>query len=146
MADALPFAEPIHAISGRTRLRIEERSGDGVFFASIATGLSAIRGVSHVDVRPLTGSIVIHHAAPLARIGLAAEEARLFVIADALSLPVSPPAVAIDPKIVVALGLGLFSIWQLAQGRVLPPAMTIAWYAAALAGMLPVVGPAEATE
>ena len=84
MADALPLAEPIHAIPGRTRLRIEERSGDGAFFASIATGLSAIRGVSHVDVRPLTGSIVIHHAAPLARIGVAAEEARLFVIADAL--------------------------------------------------------------
>ena len=136
MDDTLPPAEIVHAVPGRARLRIAARRGDAVFFASIATGLSTIPGVSRVDVRPLTGSIVIRHAAPLARIGKAAEQGRLFVLANVASAPPSAPAMGIDPKIVAAAGLGAFALWQLAQGRILPPAITLAWYAAGLAGLL----------
>lgn len=137
MPDALPLAEPVHSIPGRSRLRIDARRGDSVFFASIATGLAAIGGVTRVDVRPLTGSVVIHHGPPLARIGIAAEEARLFSMTKPVDAAASATALAIDAKMVAALGIGAFGLWQFAQGRVLPPAMTMAWYAATLAGLLP---------
>jgi hypothetical protein len=136
MNNALPSAAIVHAISGRARLRIAERRGDGVFFASIATGLSAIPGVFHVDVRPLTGSVLIQHGAPLARIGAAAEQSRLFVLANGHPPAAPDPAISIDPQIVLAVGLGAFALWQLAQGRILPPAITLGWYAAGLAGLL----------
>jgi len=47
----------------------------------------------------------------------------------------APPA-AFDPKLAMGVGLGVFALWQLAQGRVLPPAVTLAWYAANLTGLL----------
>jgi hypothetical protein len=136
MDNALPLAEIVHAMPGRVRLRLAARRGDRVFFASIATGLSAIPGVSRVEVRPLTGSIMLQHVCPLARIGIAAEQGRLFVIADAHTAPPLTPAIPIDPKMVVAVGLGIFALWQLAQGRILPPALTLGWYAAKLTGIL----------
>jgi hypothetical protein len=120
---------------GRTRLRIAARRGDAPLFAAIATGLSTIPGVSRAEVRPLTGSILIEHGGPFTRIAAAAEKARLFVIANGLSPP-RPTAAAVDPKIVAAAGLGIFALWQLAQGHILPPAITLAWYAAGLGGLL----------
>lgn len=136
MVDALPNAEIVHTMQGRTRLRIGDKRGDGAFFASIATGLSSIPGVYNVEARPLTGSIVIQHGAALTRIGAAAQEARLFTIGDGFSGPLAEPDVTIDPKSALALGLGAFAVWQLAQGRVLPPALTLLWYASRLGGLL----------
>jgi hypothetical protein len=136
MDDTLPLAEIVHVMPGRARLRIAERRGDSVFFASLATGLSAIAGVSHVEVRPLTGSILVEHAGPLARIGTAAARERLFVLSDVHPAPVPTPAMPIDPRKAVAAGLGIFALWQLLRGRVLPPAITLAWYAAVLAGVV----------
>jgi hypothetical protein len=135
MPDTLPLAEVVHAIPGRARLRIPARRGDAVFFASVATGLSAIPGVFHAQVRPMTASIVIRHSAPLARIGEAAEKARLFALAIAATPP--PSAFRIEPKAALVASLGVFALWQLTQGRVLPPALTLAWYAAGLTGLLP---------
>lgn len=134
MVDALPLAQIVHAIPGRARLRIDARRGDAAFFASVATGLSAVHGVSQIEVRPLTASIIIQHAGPLARISRAAEKARLFVLANSHSAPSPTPAIWIDPKMVAAAGLGVLAIWQLTQGRVLPPAITLAWYVAGLTG------------
>jgi hypothetical protein len=136
MTEVLPLAEIVHAIPGRARLRISGRRGDSVFFAAVATGLSTISGVRKVDIRPLTGSILIEHTQPLTQLGTAAQEARLFLLENAP--PASPPicAIPIDPKIAIAAGLGLFALWQLAQGRVFPPAITLGWYAASLGGLL----------
>jgi hypothetical protein len=136
MADGLPVAQIVHAIPGRARLRIVERRGDTVFFASVASGLSTIPGVHKIEVRSLTGSILIQHGAPLERIGAAAQEARLFILGDTHSAPPAMPATSFDPKAAIALGLGALSIWQMTEGRVLPPALTLAWYAASLAGLL----------
>ena len=72
MADDLPIARLVHTMPGRARLRIAERRGDEAFFAAIATGLSTLAGVYHVEVRPLTGSVVIAHGPPVGRIGAAA--------------------------------------------------------------------------
>jgi hypothetical protein len=136
MADALPIAQIIHAMPARARLRIASRRGNRAFFASIATGVSAIPGVYKVEVRPLTGSILIQHGAPLENITTAAQKARLFIVGNSHSAPPTTEAVSFDSKLVLGLGLGALSIWQLAEGRILPPAITLAWYAASLAGLL----------
>jgi len=142
MADALPMAEVVHAIPGRARLRIAERRGDAVFFASVATGLSTIAGVYNVQVRPLTGSLLIQHGPSLERVGEAAKKAGLFVIAK--TAPAAPPqsvkwpALLVDPRMTAAVGLGLMALWQVRKGNVLPPALTVAWYAAHMSGLLSV--------
>lgn len=136
MADALPIAEIAHAMPGRARLRIAERRGDSVFFASVATGLSTIAGVYKVEVRSLTGSLLIQHGPPLERIALAAQEARLFAIGNATSAPPQTESIQFDPKLLIGLGLGALGLWQLTEGKLLPPAITLAWYAAHLTGLL----------
>jgi hypothetical protein len=136
MTNRLPIAEVVHAMSGRSRLRIAGRRGDAAFFASVAGGLSTIPGVHKVEVRPLTGSILIQHGPPLARIGAAAEKLRLFVVSNAQPLPPTMPALPIDPKIAVGVGLGALALWQLVEGRIFPPAITLAWYASNLTGLL----------
>lgn len=132
---ALPHAEIAHAMPGRARLRIADRRGDDIFFASVAKGLSTIAGVRAVDVTPLTGSVLIQHNGPLARIGVAAKEARLFVMGGAPHVAQPAPAIAIDPKIVVALGLCAAALWQFSRERFLPPALTLLWYASRLGGV-----------
>ena len=134
MPDGLPTAELVHAIPGRARLRIAERRGDTVFFAAIATGLSALPGVYHVDLRPLTGSFVITHGPPIARIGAAAQQAGLFTLKEAIEAPAEWPELPIDAKTAATIALGLVAVWQLLRGQLFPPAVTAAWYAARLAG------------
>lgn len=142
MAEALPQAEIVHTLPGRTRLRIAARRGQGTFFAAVATGLLSLPGVSQVNIRPLTGSILIEHGQTLEEICEGAEKSRLFVLADAPWAPPDKSAVfarllAIDPRMAVAAGLGLLALWQVRKGTILPQAATLAWYAAELAGVLP---------
>ena len=134
MADDLPVAVLVHSMPGRARLRIAGRRGDTVFFAAIATGLSALPGVYHVDVRPLTGSIVIAHGPPVARLGAAAAKAGLFTLTEAPEEAADWPELPVDPRFAMTLGLGLVAVWQLLRGQIFPPAVTAAWYAAHLAG------------
>lgn len=136
MDEPLPLAEIAHETPGRTRLRISDRRGDAVFFAAVAAGVSAIPGVSEVKVAPLTGSVLIRHYGPLARIRAAAQEARLFVVGDAPPIARPSQAAAIDPKVVLALGLAVAALWQLSKERVWPPALTLLWYAGHLGGFL----------
>ena len=136
MAESLPIAEIAHAMRGRTRLRIAGRRGDAVFFASVATGLSTIAGVRKVLVRPLTASVLIQNDRSLERIIAAAQEARLFRLANPSTTPRLIKAYKIDPKMVVGLVLGGLAIWRLTEGKILPHAVTLAWYAANLAGLL----------
>lgn len=107
-----------------------------MFLAAIATALSATDGIVRVEVRPSTGSLVIWHRAPLARIGAAAEAKNLFIIVPAQPVRSQPPAPALSRKSMVTAAMGFLAIWQLARGRVLPPALTLAMYAIDLAGLL----------
>ena len=136
MADRLPIAEIMHLMPGRARLRIVERRGDGAFFASVATGLSTIKGVQKVEVQPFTGSILIQHRSSLECISTAAREARLFQLGDGQGDRATTPAQAINPRVLVGLGLGSLAIWQLTKGKIMPPAITLAWYASNLLGLL----------
>jgi hypothetical protein len=140
MSEALPQAELVHAMPGRSRLRIPARRGDSVFFASLATGLSTLQGVKKVEVRPLTGSIVIHHDVPLEGLAKAAEEVRLFGLATVTAgTPLSLAAIGelpLDVRMMAALGFAALALLQIGRGNVLPQAATLAWYAATLTGWL----------
>lgn len=124
---------------GRARLRIAAWRGDRPFFAAVAAGLSAHPGISEVETSALTGGILIRHTAPFAEIGAAAEKAGLFRVGHAAEAasrpPLEWPKFPVDPKLAVAAGLGAIALWQLTQGRFLPPALTLAWYATRVAGL-----------
>ncbi|HET6377806.1 MAG TPA: hypothetical protein VFG05_05795 [Methylocella sp.] len=142
MNNALPMAETAHVIPGRTRLRIAAQRGNAAFFESAAAILRAIPGVSKAEGRPLTGSLVIHHDAPLSLIVAAALEKRLFAVAEKNPAPAPEwPELPLDLRSAARIALGLLAFWQFIEGRVLPPALTLAWYAARLAPL-----PAETDE
>ncbi|MEZ5785290.1 MAG: hypothetical protein R3D62_02115 [Xanthobacteraceae bacterium] len=136
MSDPLPAAELVHTMPGRARLRIADKRGDATFFTALAAKLAALPGVFSVDVRPLTGSVVIAHGPAIAQIGDKATQAGLFTLVEhAEEEPVSWPAPPLDPRHAATIALGLIAFWQLLQGRIFPPALTTAWYAAHLAGL-----------
>ena len=140
MADNLPQAALVHVMEGRTRLRVADRRGEAGFFASLATGLSAIEGIRKVEVSPLTGGILILHDVPLSQISEAAEKAGLFaLIGPAIERDSSEQfTLRITPQMAAAAALGLVAAWQIYKEKVFPPALTAAWYAASLAGLLSV--------
>ncbi|MBM3563214.1 MAG: hypothetical protein FJX16_08735 [Alphaproteobacteria bacterium] len=136
MSDAiLPLAQVAHAMPGRARLRIADRRGDAAYFAGVSKALSAIAGVRAVEVAPMTGSVLIQHSGPLARIGVAAQEARLFIVGEAPAAPRETGEFSLDPKLIAALALFAAALWQMSRERVLPPAITLLWYASRLGGL-----------
>ena len=147
MADPLPAVELAHAISGRARLRIAEKRGDAAFFTMLATKLAALPGIFNVDARPLTGSIVIAHGPAITQIGERAAQAGLFRLVESPEEePVAWPELPIDARLAATIALGLVALWQLSRGRLFPPALTAAWYAAHLAGFSAVADHPEDAE
>jgi hypothetical protein len=146
MVEALPVAEIVHTMAGRARLRVSARRGDDGYFASAAAELSSVANVHKVEVNPFTGSILILHSASLTRIGAAAQEAALFKMATVPAAASMEQAIAIDPKILIGAGLGVLALSELIQGRIVPPAITLAWYAANLTGLVSSVDSANRSE
>lgn len=135
MPETLPEAELVHSLPGRTRLRFAQGRHDGAFLASIATALSAIRGVIRVELRPSTGSVLIRHNIPLEQVGSAAQARNLFTINPNRPEPAAPNSTWDRKSTIAAVMCGL-ALWQVARGRVLPPAVTLAMYAADYIGLL----------
>lgn len=131
---------------GRTRLRVPDRRSDTVFFASLTTTLSAMAGIQRVAVQPVTASVLLEHTKPLPKLLQAAEDAQLFKLSEPWQQPVPPQPAKLDPRLLIGVGIGVFALWQLAQGRILPPAMTLGWYAASLTGLLSKLDAPEAGE
>lgn len=137
MSDLPPEASLVHALPGRVRLRFEQQQRDRVFLAAIATALSAIEGITRVETRPSTGSLIIWHSASLAHIESVAEARKLFTIdrvrpAGSPQPPISMP----NRKALVTAAMGALAVWQVSRGRILPPALTLAMYAIEIAGLL----------
>jgi hypothetical protein len=148
MAEALPLANIVHSLPGRTRLRIPKRRGDRALFASIVERLSVEPGVARIEVEPLTGSILAYHGASLTALGAAAEDAGLFRLATESGAAApqrknlsrhsearSRPRLQAEPRLVLASGLLAIALWQVMRGHFLPPALTLAWYAARIGGL-----------
>ena len=135
MPERAPRAEVAHAIEGRTRLRFREHAGDAAALAAIATRLGELDGVDSVSIRALNGTVVMTHDGHFDEYAeRAARAGMLELIApepgrgngDAVALPMrSAPALA-------AVTFAALGLLQIGEKRVLPPAITLFWYATEL--------------
>lgn len=133
-------ARLIHDAPGRLRYRIAARRGDAEFFSHIGTELLKCEIVQTVKINSLTGSVLIIHTGDPAAIAHYAGQQGLFHLrgghdsntgrCDPLDPPVDKPAAdmrGLLPPLLMGLGL-----YQLLQGNVLAPAVTLFWYAFSL--------------
>jgi hypothetical protein len=132
--DGIPVAAVVHTVAGRTRLRIASHAGRHEFFEALAAELAAQEGIRSVRVRPLTGTVVVAHDGSLDSVVERAAAKRLFLIDDS---PEGVPGVAAAPVMSTAaagaMAMGTLGVVQLFRDRVLPPALTLFWYALSLA-------------
>ena len=120
-----------HASGGRTRVRVPSRRGDAEFFAACAARLAEFDGVLAVTPRALTASLLVEHDGDFGGIAERARAAGLFALEPANE----EEGLASGPAIPGLAGvLGALAVVQLFRQRVLPPAITLLWYAAAVAG------------
>jgi hypothetical protein len=146
MTSAPPAAHVVLRGRRRTRLRFTGRRGEEGFLDGLASKLSALPGVANVQTYPLTGSILIVHSAAPASILDDATGAGLFMIPDEgheSGPPFDKGLASAAAPLLVAGALSALAAAQLLRGRVLPPAVTLAWYAATLALPTLIVRPRE---
>jgi hypothetical protein len=142
----------VHRIPGRVRLKVPARRGDAAFFAELSQRVRRMPRVRHVDVNPMTGSVLLRHEGDFAHIAselLGSDAGQLVEMAMAL------PSVArhvrhevkdldqalrrwshhaLDLGTVVAVGLAAMAGLQLLRGRAPSQAVSLAWYSAELLG------------
>jgi hypothetical protein len=124
----------VHRIPGRARVRFPELRGEGVRLDSLAAGLLAIPGVTHAAPHAMTGSIVVRHGAEWSAVASSAASSLGIAWDDDGSRAGAGDAADREANLRILLGaaLGAFAFWQLARQNVLPPAITLLWYAVAL--------------
>lgn len=120
-----------HDVPGRLRYRIEARRGDRDFYARIGAELLKCEMVQSVEINPMTGSVLVIHVADPEAITRYAEQHGLFRLGGkrpAPSTDMAPPDMrSLLPPLLIGLGL-----YQIAQGNVLAPAVSLFWYAFSL--------------
>lgn len=140
-----PAAVVVHDLPGRTRLRIESKLGDRRYFEATQRALGECPAVRHVSGSSLTGSLLIVRQGELAEVAQFARERSLFEVVRA-SVPdtfsdIQEQVRVLDAKLrkksgerwgvpgVTFYGLLGAGLWQLTQGRVLPPTVTLLFQA-----------------
>jgi hypothetical protein len=130
-------------------LRFSAHKGEPAFFEQLCDATLALPGVTKVEARPATGSVIISHDGPLAPLAEAARTAGAFLVAGTDDGPAAeswsaevqrlfsgllPPmsdntATARSGAAVVLLAMAAI---QASRGHVMPPATTSLWYAISL--------------
>lgn len=121
-----------HTMPGRTRLRLADSRANVFHLAVAATRLKSLAAVQSVDPRPLTGGLLVHHAGSFSAIrdelpGLG------LVLVQGETDEHRPSGPTVDPS-VTAAALVALALFQLRSGRLLPPALTLLWYAGSMLG------------
>jgi hypothetical protein len=136
MPDPAARAWIAHRLPGRVRLRFAGKRGDAAFLTACADEIRTLPGVRSVETGATACSLLILHEGPFEPIGLEAVSRGLFVLGDEQPEPsadVAALAAAVPPMLAAAGGLGALALLQLSRGAILPPAITLLWYAASLA-------------
>lgn len=143
----LPAAYLAHCMPQRTRVRIPAHRGNHDYFRRLQRTLESCPGVQEVLANPHTAGLLMKHDATLEDIGAFAEAQELFALSR--ELPAIVPLAqrlldigraidrvlldathgrlsAIDVSLLLVLGLALYQLWQ---GKVLPPASPLFGYA-----------------
>jgi hypothetical protein len=129
-----PAARIVRQGQQRTRLRLAQRRGDESFLNWLAVQLSTLPGVTHASAHALTGSVLIlHNGDPGAILDRAVGEGLFAITRDEPKAELDMAAARVAVPVATAGLLAALAVWQLLRGRALPPAVTLAWYAATLA-------------
>ena len=143
-------AELAHTCPGRKRLVVRERKGERAFFEELCDDVLALEGITEVEGRTLTGSLIITHPdIQEADVIAAIESAGVLEV-----LPETPPrdpadefgewknwleeivgegsGRALSLNTITAIGFLLIALIQIQRGQQMPPAATALWYAISL--------------
>ena len=138
MSDLTAQAIIAHQSRGRTRLRFRNERGNARFFETLVRRLSAIPGISHVEVRPQTGSVLLLHQGSWMERAEQVLATGLFTLMEeeaagsSLDGATIPPG--LSPQAIVSGLMAALAALQVARGEILPPAVTLLHYADQLAG------------
>ena len=140
----LPPALISHRTTGRLRVKIPSKKGDGAFFQSLKERFSILEGINAIEINPLTGSMLILHSSDERTIAGYALANNLFMLQELGSSPaglqrrISKAFVSIDSQLKSATsgeidigGLAFlvlmgFGIYQISVGNL----TALPWYAA----------------
>lgn len=148
-APELPVGYLAHECAGRTRLSFANRKNERAFFEAVCNAALSLPGVSHVEGRPATGSVIVTHTGPASTVLDAARARGVFdvqvqpsepaggdqlgawhsLIGEPMTGAQSTPNFARTTTILTLLFMALV---QAMRGQVMPPATTALWYALSL--------------
>ncbi len=143
---SLEQAQLCHALPGRMRLRIPRRRHDSVFFAELEQSLSQCDGVYAVHANPVTAGVLVLHAGTVDSICDHARAHGLFCLdhprqvtpyagreavrGGARRRPDTSPRERSERRAgMLSASLAGLGALQGLRGHVMPPAMTLFWYA-----------------
>ena len=127
----LPRAIVVSAVAGRMRLRLPGHRDDHAFFARLAQRALILPGVTGAAGNPITAGLLLRFRGEASAVLTAAARDGLFRAA----WPASAAAHATSASNLAPLGaagLGLLAVLQATRSAVLPPAITLLWYAGSL--------------
>lgn len=124
-----PLARLASVAPGRVRLNLGPAGRDPARAAALARETVLLPGVVSAAANPLTGSLLLRFRGEAGTVFAAAARQGLFRVDTTPQRPAAPARAA--P--IAAAALGLLAAVQALRGAILPPAVTLLWYAASLA-------------
>jgi len=146
----VPTAHIVHRLRRRLRLKVPDKRRDAGWLAEAASRLERVPGVKQVEIRAVSGSLLIRHQTDAGLEERLASTGLFRITAEPI---VSPPV--LDPimdgisrshrklerrtgsranlQTVLIVLLVLAAFVQTLRGQILVPAISLLWYAATLA-------------
>jgi hypothetical protein len=124
-----PLARVASHAPGRVRLRLAAHRGDAAFFSAVSAAALMLPGVTAAAANPETAGLLLRFRGDLATVLNAAAREGLFTVAAPSRAPESRAARA---EGLGGLLLGGLALVQMTRGVILPPALTLLWYAGSL--------------
>lgn len=124
-----------HHTSGRIRIEVPSRRGDGAYFGALAEQLSQSGEVLRARGNPAAASLALEYRGPLEALLAQLERCSLQLSGAApaaADLPVGFPFVSLplSPMAMAGAAFGLVGLVQTARGQIMLPALSAFWYAA----------------
>jgi hypothetical protein len=157
---SVPVAQLVHATTHRARLRFETAQPEAAFLTVVRHRLESLPSVEAVEVRPSTGSVIVWHTGPFAAIAGHARRAHWFRVSAPAAARAGDgsPVTVFSTQVARWLGdrdralsaagavvLAGMSAWQVRQGHLLPPALTLARWAGSMLRNVAQPGVVQAT-
>lgn len=137
----VPRAIIVSAVAGRMRLRLPAHRDDAAFFALLAQRALMLPGVVGAAANPMTAGLLLRFGGAAEAVLAAAAREGIFRAAAQAPATRMPSAAQLAPF--GAAAFGVLAALQAARGAVLPPAVTLLWYAGSVLRGAPAPDPEE---